>query len=419
MRNLLRSVGFLMISIACCSSAKGQSTCANTSNANTLYCTPILSVENVHFVGSGSSVVPGVPPAFSALNAGIGTQITQVPTPAPATGFLFSFGPGGLTSQRDLGPIFTDSASTVGRHKLYIAFSYQFFEFDQIDSAKLKETPLQISGCDTSATGCGSPIVTTSNLSLKTNQYTTYATFGLTNWFDVSVVIPVVNARMGMQTTCSICFQTQPTGATLVFTPNTASAHATGIGDLKFRLKATLLHAEHAALAAGVDVRAPTGNELNFLGTGTAGVRPFASAAYRARISPHASIGYTANGNSVLATSSQIGTAQLPNSLDYSAGVDVSIVKSLGVVADLLGQTYFSATRIYLGSRDGSPDISCDPTGASQVCKSLNFNTNSFAIGAKYNPVKKLLVSGSVLFKLDNYGLHYKPSPMVGISYTF
>jgi hypothetical protein len=256
---------------------------------------------------------------------------------------------------------------------------------------------------------------------LKANEYTTYATFGLFSWFDLSVVIPIINTRMGMHTTCSTCFQVQPDGSTLVFTPNTASAHATGIGDVKFRLKGSLVHGEHTALAAGVDVRAPTGNDLNFLGTGTVGVRPFASFAYRARFAPHASVGYTANGQSILATSSQTGTAQLPNSLDYTAGVDFGLHKSLDVVADLLGQTYFSANRIYLGTRGTppSPDISCNPTGASQECRSLNFNTNSFAIGAKYNPFKSFLVSGSALFKLDNNGLHYKPSPMIGISYTF
>ena len=421
MRKMFRAVGLLMAGFICCVSAKGQSVCANPSNVNTLYCTPILAVDNLHFVGSSLSVVPSVPPAFSALNADIGSQISQVPTPSPAGGIVFSFGPGGLTTQRDLGPIFSDSATTIGKHKLYLAFSYQFFEFDQIDSTALKQIPLQISGCDPMVSGCGKPpIVTKSDLSLKSNQYTTYVTFGLLGWLDVSAVIPIVNVRMGMQTTCSICFQSQPTpGVTLVFTPNTATANATGIGDVRFRVKAALIQGERTSLAVGWDVRTPTGNDLNFLGTGTVGFRPFASFAYRSRIAPHASVGYTANGSSILASSTQTGNAHLPNSLDYAIGADISVSKSLGVVADFLGQTFFSANRIYSGSRNGSPDISCDPTGASQVCKAVNFNTNSFALGAKYRPFKSFLVSGNVLFKLDDNGLHYKPSPMIGISYTF
>jgi hypothetical protein len=131
-------------------------------------------------------------------------------------------------------------------------------------------------------------------MSLKVNEYTTYATFGLFSRFDVSVVIPMMNMRMGMHTTCSTCFQVQPDGSTLVFTPNTASAHATGIGDVKFRLKG-----KHTLVA-----------NRNYLGT--------------------------------------------------------------------------------RGTPPPSPDIPYNPTGASQACKSLNFNTNSFAIGAKYNPFKKL-----------------------------
>jgi len=145
----------------------------------------------------------------------------------------------------------------------------------------------------------GTPIVTKSALSLKSNQYTTYVTFGLLSWLDVSAVIPIVNVSMGIQTTCSICFQSQPTaGVTLVFTPNTATANATGIGDVRFRVKVALIQGERTSLAVGWDVRTPTGNDLNFLGTGTVGFRPFGSFAYRSRIAPHASVGYTANGSS-------------------------------------------------------------------------------------------------------------------------
>ena len=45
-----------------------------------------------------------------------------------------------------------------------------------------------------------------------------------------------------------------------------------------FRAKGTIFKHERTAIALGADVRVPTGDEKNFLGTGAAGVKPFLSA---------------------------------------------------------------------------------------------------------------------------------------------
>jgi hypothetical protein len=414
MRKVLLLATFL---VTTCAPAMAQSTCSNASNSNTLYCIPILAVDNLHT--STAAATPAVPPAFSGLNAAIGIQLSEVPTPSPASGIVYAFGPtGGLTRQRELGPIFSEAPPTVGRHKLYLAFTYQFLEFDQIDTVPLKQIPLQISGCDPASGACGSFIQTSSRLDLKVHQFTTYATFGLFSRFDLSVAVPVLDVRMGMQSRCSVCSQSQPDGSVLIFTPSLATGYATGIGDVTFRAKATVLKGERAGLAVGVDVRTSTGNELNFLGSGAVGARPFAAIGYRARVSPHADIAYRANRSSILASAAQSGSAPLPNSLDYSAGVDVGIVRSLSVTGDFLGQTFFDANRVFLGTRVSSPDISCNPTGA-LACQAQTFKTSNFALGGKINPGGNFLISANVLLKLDHNGLHYRPAPMIGISYTF
>jgi hypothetical protein len=35
------------------------------------------------------------------------------------------------------------------------------------------------------------------------------------------------------------------------------------------------------------------------------------------------------------------------------------------------------------------------------------------------NPIGKLLITANVLFRVNDDGLHYKPAPLVGVSYTF
>src|SRR5262249_56149645 len=54
-----------------------------------------------------------------------------------------------------------------------------------------------------------------------------------------------------------------------------AIGHASGIGDTTVRLKTNLERRPTRAIAAGLDIRLPTGDQLNLLGTGSAGVAAF------------------------------------------------------------------------------------------------------------------------------------------------
>jgi hypothetical protein len=44
---------------------------------------------------------------------------------------------------------------------------------------------------------------------------------------------------------------------------------------------------------------------------------------------------------------------------------------------------------------------------------------NDIAIGAKFSPVKNLLITANGMFKVDDPGLRSRVVPMIGIGYTF
>ena len=77
----------------------------------------------------------------------------------------------------------------------------------------------------------------------------------------------------------------------------TAFGHASGPGDVTLRFKQTVKKTQTQGLALALDVRLPTGDERNLLGTGAPGVQPFAawSASY-GTFSPHVNGGYQWNG---------------------------------------------------------------------------------------------------------------------------
>jgi Putative MetA-pathway of phenol degradation len=392
--------------------------------------------------------------SFSPLNAEIGTQLSQLPLTSPASGFIFSFNPSlGVVSRQteNFGPILTERAETIGKHRLFVGFSYQYFNFDKADGVNLKnfgvvfqhesEANLCTPGSPITCVG-GEPvfqkdiIATQNRIDLKVHQFTAVGTFGLTDRLDVSVAIPILNVRMGVSSDATInSFETAadfPPCCVHRFDPANVDSHenfidvahanffnnntSSGIGDVIFRGKFQALKGEKAGLAVGLDVHLPTGDEKNFLGSGTWGLRPFMAFSYAGRISPHASFGYQRNGDSVLAGDITTDTsAHLPDIVTYSAGADAGLTHRITVSADFLGQSLVSAKKI-------AGSVFTDVSGATHsniVTSTATINQASVAVGGKVNPFGKLLITANVLFRINDAGLHSKPVPLVGLSYTF
>ena len=172
-------------------------------------------------------------------------------------------------------------------------------------------------------------------------------------------------------------------------------------------------------------MHAPTGYEYNFLGSGTWGTRPFLTFSYGGRVAPHANIGYQVNGNSILAGDiTSFTKAHLPNILNYSVGLDAGVAKRVSLSFDYLGQTLFHEQSILATTFTAlTPCPSCgtpvDTTAANITSIRANINQSSVSVGGKLNPFGRLLVTANVLIRVNDAGLHYKPAPMVGLSYTF
>ncbi|HEX9111158.1 MAG TPA: transporter [Terriglobales bacterium] len=393
---------------------------------------PLVVVTNppheVHFQASSLQ-------SLTPLNAEIGTQLSQLPITSPASGFVFSFNPSlGVVSRstETFGPILAERADTIGKHKLFLGVSYQYFDFNKADGVDLRSFGTVYTHATPAPDTVKDDIIATNNrIDLKVHQVTLVGTFGITNRLDVSLAIPVVDVRMGFSSDASIFTKESPAVHQFA-SPAPDPSHETflaadhalffnhnsafGIGDLIVRGKFQALKREKVGLAAGIDFHIPTGNEENFLGSGTFGARPFVTFSYSGRISPHATLGYQINGNSILAGDITKGTeAHLPNILTYSAGADAGITRRLSVALDFLGQALQDAKTI---ASSTFTDFNGTPR-ASLTSSAATINQASIAVGGKVNPIGKLLLTANVLFRINDAGLHSKPAPLVGISYTF
>ena len=413
--------------------------------------------------------------SLSPLTAEIGSQLNQgfLPVTSPASGFVFSFNASQgveLVTARNLGPLFSEGVQPVGRHKLVLAFGYQYFNFDKIENVHLKNFGAVFhdefalcpnpnpnnATCYINSSGQREPVIskdfiaTQNRIDLKFHQFTVVGTFGLTNRLDFSVAIPILDARMDMisdatiesiestdstiipaccvnQFNSSIVQPNETLGPLFTSPSNGFQFHnqasfvrggsAVGIGDLVLRGKFQALKTEKVGLGVGLDVHVPTGNELNFLGSGTWGFRPFVAFSYSNRVSPHASFGTQFNGDSILAGSVSTDTkAHLPNVITYTAGVDVGITRRFSISADYLGQVLLNERTI--SSATFVPDFV--GVSHSDIKSSIaTINQASVALGGRVNVFRKLIFTANVLFRANNAGLHYKPVPLAGLAYTF
>jgi hypothetical protein len=198
----------------------------------------------------------------------------------------------------------------------------------------------------------------------------------------------------------------------------TAFGHASGPGDLTLRLKQTVKRSQTQGTAIGLDVRLPTGDEANLLGTGAPGVHPFAvwSATYGA-FSPHLNVGYQWNGSSILGGDPEAALSEdLPDVGVYSIGAVLAIHPRVTAAVDVLGRYVIDSPRVRrqeFHALDGSsvfPNITFE---------SGSFNELSSAVGLKINIGGRLLLNTNLLVRLNSVGLRDKVSPLVGIEYAF
>jgi len=98
-----------------------------------------------------------------------------------------------------------------------------------------------------------------------------------------------------------------------------SSGTSSGLGDVLVRAKGSILRTENVSVALGLDVRLPTGDAADFLGSGSYGFKPFVAVSLRNhRIAPHVNVGYQWNGDSILAGDVRTGQkARLPRQLSY------------------------------------------------------------------------------------------------------
>ena len=416
------------------------------------------------------------------LNKAIGLGLTTFPLPSSAGGFAYTTDP--ATGEIHLatatfGPVYAERAFTIGKKRFDFGLAFQPTSFDSFETAELSNGNLQFilehnnccpggTNAPTLPTGEGpNPFnpaferdLLQSDISLDIEATTTvfYANYGVTDRFDIGAAIPIVSVQMAGSVTSTIvrtATAANPNIHTFAGQDSFTVAEtrsATGLGDVLLRGKYNFVRSGGNALAAAIDLRLPTGNEDELLGTGATQTKfqLIGSGEYGV-FAPHASFGYTFSSGEVSALTADVDSTvgsgvpgdfdipppsfdpSVPDEVNYTFGFSAAAHPRLTLGFDFIGRTIRDVFRFDIGDRSlpnrtpgavppgtspfqssGELIVRGDPdTGTRQ-----NLNLLLGVVGGKINIGRGVLVNAGVLFPLSNSGLQPNVTPYFSFEYT-
>ncbi len=324
----------------------------------------------------------------NALNAGIATALSIIPLSSPASGVIFRADPATgaeLPESSTLGPILSERAETIGKHKIYLGFSHQDFHFTKYNGTSLNSLSVLYPGGDSSqillsqgaTTGIATkPATFDIGMDVRLSQDIAFLTYGVTGRFDVTLGLPVIHSGVEARTYNGMIYAGTGFGITNgsncwcvdTFTPGAAtleipqignsSLSKTGFGDLLLRLKGSVVRRRSVVVAAGADLRFATGDAENYTGTGATSVKPFAAVSLYSKpvrksivFAPHFDLGWQLSGKSMLGgdllptalAQNYLGAPfttskdYLPDVFSWTAGTEVALGHRTTLIADILG----------------------------------------------------------------------------------
>jgi hypothetical protein len=365
------------------------------------------------------------------FNQAIVSQLSTYPVGSPAGGFTYTFDPGLGTYSRSsntFGSSFAERALTIGRGRFNIGANYQHASFNSFEGKDLDGGNVRFYLTHQFTGGQffeGDLVETALDLKLKTDTFSILANYGVTNRLDVGVAVPIIHVSLAASINATVLRLATAAipgihvfpdgGSTATFSD---SGSATGIGDILVRGKYHFFAAGGGGLAAAIDLRLPTGDEDNLLGTGTTQSQ-FYLIGSRAtnRFAPHFNIGYTVSGES------SNPFLNVTDEFNYVGGTEIHASERLTVNVDLIGRRLIDSGKLVDEPRTFNYAPQGGPPGSATFNEfafrqgSLNLLTT--AVGMKFNPRPNLLITANVLFPVTDAGIRSNPVPVIGFDYAF
>ena len=375
-----------------------------------------------------------------AMSSEILAESAVIPVPSGSGGFAYEFNKSLNIFDRKsigLGTIFNERVNTLGEGRFAVGAAYIRQDFDEYNGEDISNLRIR-RGLFARRPFLGGfiengSVEATLDLDITTNTAAIWAIYGVTDWLDVSLLLPITEISLRARSTVrqvadgliadlpaflsdSQCTQERvesgqcriadftvirkgtpfdlrnpDTGEpTRSFSDRVDETRA-GVGDLILRGKARFLDGAWGALGGLTELTLPTGDKDDFLGDD----------AFKARFLLLYSLSLWANRLNFHLNGGGRVTSQTShkNTLEYGSGVDLMVTERLSLVAEMTG-----SWRV-------------DPRLDSGGLLPSNFIDGAF--GFKVNPFGGLIVSASFRIPATDDGLRSDLVYLAGLEYDF
>ena len=391
-----------------------------------------IQAHGAHFVPSAVSQNGSL---ISFLTSAISTSVANAPIGSTSGGVTFRFEAGvPVRTSISAGPIFAERGQTLGRGRTVVGVGRTSSHLSSLRGSDLNNIELffthenvDFPGCDAANGGpchlMGIPNLENDvmqfklSLDLDVKVTSLYATYGVTDFVDVGVVLPIVSTSLRGRSDANI-FPFGGTSAAHFFagTPSdpvldasrSVEGSAWGVGDLALRSKVSIRQSARTNIAFLVDARFPTGDSDNLLGAGQFSARGLAIMSSRfGPVSAHANTGYAYRGG-----------GQQNDAVLATAGFDELIAPHVTLAVDLVSELQVGHSKLHLPPPvlyDVPFKRTVNPTSIPDIADDLV--NGSF--GFKFSTDNGFTIVTNALVPLNRGGLRSNITWTTGLEFAF
>ena len=391
-----------------------------------------LQAHGSHFIPASAQSNASV---ISFITDAISGSVANLPIGSTSGGETFRIVNGlPVPTSTSAGPIFAERAQTLGRGKVLAGVSRSGFRFSTLRGVDMRDINLVFTHQNVNFAGCsaqfgddcakmGVPVLENDvinfrlSLDLDVRVTSAYLTYGLTDRFDVGVVIPVVQTHLHGESQADISPFGGPTAAHFFAGTTTdpvlsasrqVDGSATGLGDVALRMKANIRSTQTTGFALLFDARFPTGSSKDELGSGSfagRGVAVFTSS--YGDFSPHANLGYLYRAGK-RQNDAVLGTA----------GFDFKMADRVTMAADLVSELQVGDSKLHLPEPVHYDAPFSRTVRVTDIPDTRDDIVNG-SFGFKMVPSKNVTLVLNSLFPLNRGGLRADLIYTAGVEYNF
>jgi hypothetical protein len=325
-------------------------------------------------------------------------ELATLPVISSSGGFTYRLDPAlgiNVRSSDSFGTFFVERTLSSGLGQASFGISYRSARYDSIDGYDLRDGTL-VSTANIFSGETQPFDVETVSLNMRTDSVILTGNVGATDRLDISAAVPL--------TRVSLYGERVDTYRGSPFTQATASAEASGLGDIVVRAKYNVVRTGASGLAFGAEARLPTGSKENLLGTGEASIAPRVMASYDGDyVGVHGEVSYSLGG--------------IADTFGYGTAITVSPSPRFTIVGELLGQRTDGLGRLVSSTQPHPRLIGVQTIRLTAVEDTIDHV--AAVMGFKWNVGGAFLLAANIWQPLTNVGLKANWVPTITFDYAF